>query len=250
MPQPRITRRVQQPSYGTLPKRFPSTNFGTYTQRGLTKHLSPGVATPPATAYAPTASAAPSIGTTPAAPPADPRDSQYFNDVAKLDSYYTSRRADLTASGEQLTRDLAKNNQTLDEQQPKDTLSAKQNANKAGLFYSGALGKNLGEIETSYAKRRSDLADSFKDATGANTRALNELDTNYGPSGLMRNDALLSGIGRASSLDQTLGVNNGLAAQAAAPTALPYKTQAGTSKTGVKGMWHIYPGGRKVFVRG
>jgi hypothetical protein len=206
-----------------------------------------------ATPFSPSPSSAPAIGSqSPSIPQSDPRDAQYFNDVAKLDQFYSSRRADLTASGQELSRNLVKNRGLLAEQQPKDELGAKQNANKAGLFYSGALGKNLGDIAQSYARRRSDLQSEYESNSGKITRNINDLDTNYGPNGLLRNDALLGGIGRASASDQVNAM--GLAAQAgpapttAAPASLPFTTQPGISKAGVAGTWHIYPGGRKVFV--
>lgn len=212
------------------------------------------------TPFAPTGSSAPAIGTpAPSIPPSDPRDAQYFNDVAKLDQYYSTQKSNLTASGEELARNLTKNNSLLAEQQPKDQLSAKQNANKAGLFYSGALGKNLGDIAQSYARRRSDLQTDFESNRGKIDRSLTDLNANYGPSGLMRNDVLQAGIARATANDQAnamaLAASQSAApaagpaaAPAAAPASLPYTTQPGTSKAGVPGTWHIYPGGRKVFV--
>lgn len=201
------------------------------------------------TPFSPTTSSASSIGTqAPSIPPSDPRDAQYFNDVAKLDQYYSTQKSSLTASGEELVRNLNKNNTLLAEQQPKDELASKQNANKSGLFYSGALGKNLGDIAQSYARRRSDLQTDYESNKGKIERSLTDLTANYGPTGLLRNDALLGGVGRATANDQ----NNALAlaaTQSATPAAaLPYTTQAGTSKAGVAGTWHIYPGGRKVFV--
>lgn len=232
---PSVVSRVQQPITG----------------RGRLSPSAPAAPTAPQP-FSPTPSNASAIGApSPSIPQSDPRDAQYFNDVAKLDQYYSSQRSNLTASGQELARNLTKNNSLLAEQQPKDELASKQNANKAGLFYSGALGKNLGDIAQSYARRRSDLQTDYESNQGKISRQLTDLDSNYGPSGLMRNDALLSGIGRASASDQ----NNALAlaantsAAAPVPTAsVPYSTQPGTSKAGVAGTWHIYPGGRKVFV--
>lgn len=204
-------------------------------------------AKPPAapSAFTPVGSSASSIGGGAAAPAApDPRDAQYFNDLAKLEQYYTSRKAEIGAAGESASRDLARSNTLLSEQQPKDTLSAKQNANKAGLFYSGALGKNLGEIETSYARRKTQLNEDYEAGVQARNRQLTDLEGNYGANGLNRNDVLLSAVGRQTERDQAQGVPS-----AAAPTSLPFTTQAGRSKTGAFGVWHIYPGGRKVFVK-
>lgn len=247
---PRVTVRRSQP---TTRARKPILTPG-QAAFGRAHGISIGTPSAPSAPqpFSPTASSASSIGNTPSIPQSDPRDAQYFNDVAKLNQFYSSQKGDLTASGQELARNLTKNNALLAEQQPKDELGAKQNANNAGLFYSGALGKNLGDIAQSYARRRSDLQSSYESNAGTIKRRLADLDANYGPNGLLRNDALLGGIGRASASDQVNAM--GLAAQtspvsaSAAPASLPYTTQPGTSKAGVAGTWHIYPGGRKVFV--
>jgi len=202
------------------------------------------------TPFSPSPSQAGSVGNNSAAiPQSDPRDAQFFNDVAKLDQYYQTNKANLGASAQELARNLNKNRAELAEQQPKDELSAKENANKAGLFYSGALGKNLGDISENYAKRRSELQSNFEAGQGSIARQLQDLEANYGSSGLMRNDALLGGIGRATAADQQNALSYVQQQQPAAPSSIPFTTQAGTSKAGVPGVWHIYPGGRRVFVR-
>lgn len=239
---PRVTSRTRQPT--TKPKTYLPGTWG---------RPRPGVpqvagSTPN---YTPPTPSQPSQTSLPSTPAADPRDPQFFNDIAKLNQYYTSQKANLTASGAELARSLVKNNQFLDEALPKDRLKAKQGANDAGLLYSGALGKNLGEIETGYARRKSDLQTDYANKRTAILGQLSDLEGNYGPQGLMRNDALLQGIGRAASMDQILGAGAGGGASTQAPAAaanLPFTTRAGTSKSGVPGVWHIYPGGRKVFV--
>jgi hypothetical protein len=252
---PRVISRKQQPTYGKLPKRFPSTNFGTYTQRGLTKHLTaPSAPTAPAapTPFTPTASGASGIGSTAPAAQADPRDAQYFNDTAKLDQYYASRSADITAQQNEADRVLASNQSLLTQQQPKDTLAAKVNANKAGLFYSGELGKNLSSIEADYTRRRTDLQGAYASDKATRSRSRADLEANYGVNGLNRNDILLAANARQSERDQTLGVPDAAAAApapAAGPAAAPFTAFPGVSKSGERGVWHVYPGGRKVFVK-
>lgn len=244
---PRITSRKRQPTTFAYPKGTNAfTHLGTLRGMSQTAARAPSA---PTTPFSPTPSSAAGIGgQSPSIPQSDPRDAQYFNDVAKLDQYYSTQKSSLTASGEELARNLTKNNAALAEQQPKDELSSKQNANKAGLFYSGALGKNLGDIAQSYARRRSDLQTEYEGNRGDIARRLTDLESNYGPSGLMRNDALLGGVGRASASDQDNAL--ALAAQPgpAAAASVPFTTQPGTSKAGVPGTWHIYPGGRRVFV--
>lgn len=197
---PRVTKRVQQPTTVGNYGRFPSTNFGSYTQRGLTKHPNYAVQGPraPSAPTAPVGSSASTIGAPATAPTADPRDSQWFVDTAKLDQYYTARKADLQAADDTDTRELAKNQGLLNEQMPKDQLSAKQGANKAGLFYSGFLGKNLGDIETSYARRRTDLQNAYNDAVAGRGRQRQELEDLYGANGINRLDILEQAKARAA----------------------------------------------------
>lgn len=245
---PRITSIKRQPT--TRPSPYGSrTTFATganqwmkATQNGTRPiKFAPAAPTP----VSPVASGATSIGGSAQAAQADPRDAQYFNDIAKLEHFYAGRRADLQAAGESDARELQKSNVLLNEQQPKDTLSAKQNANKAGLFYSGFLGKNLGEIETSYARRRADLQSNYQNNQDTRARQLQDLEANYGPQGLNRNDILLGAAGRQSERDVALGVGSVPDVAAAGPKSpLPYKTQSAPG-----GVWHIYPGGRRVFVR-
>jgi hypothetical protein len=232
-----ISNRLIQP-------KKPKLDFSKAFQPSWGKPLAPQGPTP----FSPTTSQAGSVGNNSSAiPQSDPRDAQYFNDVAKLDQYYQTNKANLGASAQELARNLTKNQAELAEQQPKDELSAKQNANKAGLFYSGALGKNLGDISENYAKRRSELQTGYESQSGSIARQLQDLETNYGGNGLMRNDALLGGVGRATAADQANALS--YVQNQPPPSAIPYTTQQGTSKAGVPGVWHIYPGGRKVFVR-
>lgn len=204
---PRITSRRRQPTTYSYPGgQNAFTHLGTLkglSQRGSSA-FSPGAnkfAPAPAAPVSSVGSSAAGIGGVSAASAPDPRDAQYFNDVAKLEQYYATRKADLQAAGDKDARDLATSNQALDVQRPKDDLSAKQNANKAGLFYSGFLGKNLGEIETSYAKRRADLQTSFQDNAAARARQSADLDANYGANGLNRNDILLAANARQTERD-------------------------------------------------
>jgi hypothetical protein len=231
----RVTARRQQPTTRARANTVnPFTHLGTLRMITQSGRRPTSVATPRApsapTPFSPTSSSAPTLGTPSATPAAqaDPRDAQYFNDVAKLDQFYTSRKADLTASGEELARNLTKNNSLLAEQQPKDELSAKQNANKAGLFYSGALGKNLGDVAESYARRKSDLQSSYESSKGTLDRQDADLEANYGAGGLLRNDVLAQTIARQTAADQANA--EALAAQqSAAPQ--PQETPVSTTPT-------------------
>lgn len=279
---PRIISTRRQPTT----KAKPLKTIGVLNRRPPANLLK-APAAPSAPTYTPTASSAASVGSPAPTPPAaaDPKDAQYFNDVAKLDQYYASNKANLSASGQELAANLAKNRSLLDEQQPKDQLAAKQNANKAGLFYSGALGKNLGDIATSYARRKSDLQTDFESNQGKINRQLSDLEANYGSQGLIRNDVMLQSIARARAQDEAnaAAYAQQVAAQqqaapaggGAAPAAAAPAPASGPPKfTGVLAgnyvapqMWdprgfysignygkpgqtlHIYPDGRKVLVK-
>lgn len=180
----------------------------------------------------PIASQASSIGGGAASPsgPADPRDAQYFNDSAKLLQYHRNRLADIQSRLNETDRDYTKNSGLLAEQQPKDTLAAKVSANKAGLFHSGFLGKNLGEIETSYARRRGELLENF---TGTKAGLLRDYANQNADYQLQNNDILLGSIGRQTERDSTLGVPGvspaiaAVANKATASVGRPQKTVNG-----------------------
>jgi hypothetical protein len=244
---PRVISRRRQPTTRGLAPRAtnPFVSLGGLRGMNQAARLAPSAPTPVQS----TAGLIGGSGSTPAPSQAnaDPRDPQYFNDLAKLEQFHTQRQADVQASINEGQRALTKNNMLLAEQQPRDTLAAKQNANKAGLLNSGFLGKNLGEIETSYARRKADLQQNF---TTNQASLLRQYAGNNADYYLGQNDALLGGIGRATDRDAQFGVGaaSGIPVPAAA-SSLPYTTQPGVSKTGVKGEWHVYPGGRRVFVR-
>jgi len=215
---PRVISRRQQPTYGKLPKRFPSVNFGSYTQRGLTRHQNVPSAPAAPSPFTPVAGNAGAIGSTASSESApDPRDAQYFNDIAKLNQFHNQRAVDIQTALNEGQQSLTKSNTLLAEQQPKDTLAAKENANKAGLLYAGALGKNIGDIETSYARRRSDLQGAYEKNRAGLLRQYSENDVNFG---LNQNDILLNSIGRQSERDQTFGVPDSSPPQSVAPAAV------------------------------
>lgn len=222
---PRVTSKKRQPTtYGYPAGQNAFTHLGTLkglSQRSMLGSGANKFAPAPAAPVSGVGSSAASIGSVGSAAAPDPRDATYFNDIAKLEQFYSTRKADLQAGSDQDTRDLAKSNADLDVQRPKDDLSAKQNANKAGLFYSGFLGKNLGEIETSYANRRAALQTSFQDNQNARARQSADLEANYGAQGLNRNDILLAANARQSERDLANPPTTDPATPAIAPTPPP-----------------------------
>lgn len=233
-------------------------NIPDYLKKGQNLHIYPNsnrrtLSSAAPAPFKPTASTAPTI-TQPAATPAaapDPRDATFFNDTAKLDQYYKTTGAGLDLKESDALRDLTKGNVLLDEQLPKDQLSAKENANKSGLFYSGALSKNLGEIETDYTRKRANLQDTYASGKAGREIERSDLVANYGPNGLLRNDAVINANTRQSDRDLTQGVPAPTpAAPAAAKLPPGFRTVENyKSPTGQVGTMHIYPDGRKVFVK-
>jgi hypothetical protein len=125
---------------------------------------------------------APVAPVAPAAPPGtapsklDPRDSQYFSQIAKLRFQQGVGIRDIEqAQGwddEDLTTSLERRGRRL----PEDTLNAKNNANKAGLFYSGALGKQLGDINTTYTDDVADINKGYTRRSAVRTAARQALE--------------------------------------------------------------------------
>lgn len=70
-----------------------------------------------------------------------------------------------------------------------DRQSAASSANKAGLFYSGQLGQNLGDINLSYTNKVGELQSNFKGAEDLRDIQRRELTSTYGPGGTMETQA-------------------------------------------------------------
>lgn len=122
---------------------------------------------------------------TPTVPGKDPG-----TDLSWQDSGYTTALANLlaqkgqgdnaiVAAGRRAAEDKAKNLALLTESTGKSKTAATQSANKSGLFYSGALGKNLGDIDTDSNRRAGDVNTAF--TRGEEDRAAQEagLTTQY-----------------------------------------------------------------------
>ncbi len=137
--------------------------FGIGFTGGLTPFTPPPLVGQIGTAALPVAPVAPQIDV-PTPPPAGADDSAvraYLDAEAarqmaelraqigfKINALDQQDAADETSYREALRR--------MQAQQPRDQQAARESANKAGLFYSGTLGKNLGDIATQYAQRQAD----------------------------------------------------------------------------------------------
>jgi hypothetical protein len=125
---------------------------------------------------------APSPAPHPAAAPAGQQpaptipDAQYLAELAQqqyarqtqIDAYNSQDATDQSSTAEAVRRLLEQRDPMLQQ--------SKVNANKAGLFYSGQLGKQLGEIENNFARRQGDLQNDLATRTSGRAAARSALE--------------------------------------------------------------------------
>lgn len=97
------------------------------------------------------------------------KDSAYHTGIAGLQSQRSQGLAALDTQAARAGEDLARNRELLTEGLGKARVSTRNQANKQGLLFSGVLGKRLGEVDTDFGRRQSDLALAF--ARGEQDRA-------------------------------------------------------------------------------
>lgn len=209
---------------------------------------------------APAAPAAPQV-TQPAAPaaapraPADPKDSSYQAQLAQL---LAQRNNQLTDYGTARTRanedvyGLRGSIASLAENRGKALEANKVNASKGGIFYSGILGKDLADTNKGYDDQQANIVQALTrqlaDIATGEQRAREGYDTGAG-------SAYADAVQRALQTDAALAQQQALTApvqSAAGPQAAAGgqpRVVSGTDSKGNRGEWHIYPDGRKVFVR-
>lgn len=187
--QPKSPLTTTRPIYGGLGQMGPNAGGGPRASQILS-------------ARAPSAPAAPSAPRS----PADPRDAQYLSDVGNIEAGYQRQSADLTAEGkfDRLAHQRAL--ALMAERHPEDLQDAREAANRRGLFYSGHLGKQLGDLERDYARRVTAEESEFGLRETQRANALDELERLYGTDGIQRLAAYQSAIERAMQRDQELGV--------------------------------------------
>lgn len=113
-----------------------------------------------------------------------------------------------------------------------DIRKAQEGANKAGLFYSGISGRDIGDIKTSYAQRAGELTQNYQNAEDARAIDRRDLEGNLGPGGIAERRVIQEGADRfnAAASQKALidaitgggaGANNGGAGAAPAMNPLP-----------------------------
>jgi hypothetical protein len=131
------------------------------------------------------------------APPATyTPDAQYYAEQAQR---LFQRNQQLASFDTAHTRDTTQLNEALRqmrEQQPLDQGKAKVGASKAGLFYSTALGNQLGSIAKTYAQRQSQAQTQYAQAEQARAAARAALQQGY---------TLDDAAARAAAIDRQIG---------------------------------------------
>jgi hypothetical protein len=111
-----------------------------------------------------TAPWAPAVAAT-AAPSAEAfepaTDSAYGSAIAQLLANKNAAETNLVAAGRRAAEDRSRNLGLLTEGRSKSKTAVTQSANKSGLFYSGKLGKDLGDVDTDYSRRENDVNTAF-----------------------------------------------------------------------------------------
>lgn len=108
----------------------------------------------------PLAAPAPAGGPDPAAFEAE-KDSAYNNAIASLLAGKSQGEQMIASNARRASEDRSKNLGLLGEGRSKTKTAETQSANKSGLFYSGILGKRLGDVDTDYGRRENDVNTAF-----------------------------------------------------------------------------------------
>lgn len=199
----------------------------------------------------------------------DPRDPTYWTDVAKIKQTFDTNTSSYNLQQTQAQTSMDNALQALDKQEPIDVSNARGSYNNAGLFYSSKLTGATGDLTSQYGTKRGEARTGFSNLVDQLNILRNTNQNTYGtgPGGALTGtaylDALNAGVGRQTAADQAAAAANALVAPPAAndpgqPSGvaaliqkwqnLPYQQHAATVN-GVNGMWHVYPDGRRVFVK-
>lgn len=196
-------------------------------------------------------------------PSTDPRDPTYWTNVGQLNFAYNNAVAQLGSrdigAQTQLTNTLAE----LGQKEPIDQRHLRENYNDQGLFYSGHLGEATGNLISQYAKNRASAQNAYSTEHGDYLSQLDFLKGKLGfdvaaegnASAQRQIDADTKSAGD-NSLSQLIEALSGgtkpviIGQTQQATTSPSFKRVPFTNSQGVKGFLHIYPNGKKVFVRG
>lgn len=203
----------------------------------------------------------PGAGTPSPNPPPAPQgaadfqgDADYYAALGQAQFKAGQQRADLDQQSAYAKTDFDEALRRMLERQPRDIQAAREVANRAGLLYSGNLGRQEGDINTTYLRQQSDAQQSYDRAEAAREAARRALEA-----GLSVDDAAL----QAAAVDRRVArdtgkADAGLLAPAAPATSKPAAATAPTKppRTGSLGAVTQGPtrgprvGGRSTSFRG
>lgn len=90
-----------------------------------------------------------------------PLDATYFSEAALRAFQRRQRKQELDTEGSYDRTDLGESIRRLAEQRGETLQGTKETAAGQGLFYSGQLGKRLGQVETDFTRRQGDMQRDF-----------------------------------------------------------------------------------------
>jgi hypothetical protein len=174
---------------------------------------------PPTTASPPPAATpVPQGGADPA--PFQP-DAEYYAGAAERTFQAGEQRATLDQQSTYSTTDFNEALRRLLEKQPKDVQAAREAANRQGLLFSGTLGRQEGEINTSYLRQQSDLRQGYDREAAAREAARRAIEA-----GLSVDDAAAraAAVDRQTTRDTASADAGTLASEAPKPKPAANKT--------------------------
>jgi hypothetical protein len=163
----------------------------------------------------------------PQMPPVPVADSEYYGWLAQRQGEVNQQQIAWDAEDQ---NDVAARNEALRrmaQQRPEDLLTANRNFNRQGLFYSGALGKQRGDIEADYVRQESDTRSSYQRAHDAREAARQALLSGFS---LEQAAQMAAAADRQAQRDADSAAMGGLAGPAD-PTSAPATGQPGPSGT-------------------
>lgn len=111
--------------------------------------------------------------------PSTYRDSDWSTAMANLLNADQTGRSNLDTADRRAKGDRDENVSLLAEGKGKSRNATTQNANNQGLFYSGILGKRLGDVDTDYGRRTADVNKAFTQGTQDRATAHTNLGSTY-----------------------------------------------------------------------
>lgn len=116
----------------------------------------------------------PAGGIPPENAPADPnawQDAGYWNKLGQLAFQRNQRLGELDTEGQQDKTNFQESLRRFREMQPRQEEQATNSANRAGLLYSGILGRELGDIRTNAIRQEADMQGAYDNRERARAAA-------------------------------------------------------------------------------